>query len=180
MLSNFWKLQFSCVKRGTLIQKKKSSRESCKLWILNQKFKFPNSVSSHLERCYRCTTVYSRNVCALYNIRIWRKFAHICPSLYRCSEGTCSFATDRRGAELVCIQDTRCLTRKTKRTNRRLYFLKQRHAIVTCVLSRRQKKKMHTFKSCSEKISARWRRTHSNINIFMKALVCLLRTEMLF
>lgn len=34
------------------------------------------------------------------------------------------------------------------------------------------KKEMHSFTSCSEKISARWHRTHSNINIFMKAFVC--------
>lgn len=37
---------------------------------------------------------------------------------------------NRQAAELVCIQDPHCLIRKTKRTSRRLYFLRRRRTTV--------------------------------------------------
>lgn len=61
-------------------------------------------------------------------------------------------------AESVCIQDPHCLIRKTKRTSRWLYFLKQRHCRdigSMRVLPRHKKilKKKHT--KLLEKISGR-------------------------
>lgn len=113
----------------------------------------------------------SWNLCVLYNIRIWRKFAHICPSLYGFGEGTClSLRQTGCWARLYSRSALSDPKNKTNKSATIFSEVKARHRDARLAVT--SKKEMHTFTNSSEKISARWCRTHNNINTFMKA-VCL-------
>lgn len=82
---------------------------------------------------------YIREISLFSNVRMWRKFAHICPSLYGCSEGICFSATGRVLSSFVFKIRVVWPEKQSEQVGDYIFW--SRSAIVTCVLLRTPKKK---------------------------------------
>lgn len=75
---------------------------------------------------------------------MWRKFPHICPSLYGCSEGICFSATDRVLSSFVFKIRVVWPEKQSEQVGDYIFW--SGSAIVTCVLLRRQKRNAYLHK----------------------------------